>query len=92
MRQSITHKPPPRRTFVPRGGFFVVLSMMCYKVRKYLFRGKPVERTRGKTVIVSVPDGELFLEISKGKELVWSIGIFVILAVAAFHLAVVPGV
>ena len=68
--------------------------MMSYKKRerrKDLFGGKPVQGTHGEIVVISVPDNKLFLKIRKGKEGVRSIEIFVILAVTAFHFAVVSG-
>jgi len=66
--------------------------MKSYKNRggEDLFRRKPIERTHGKIVIVSIPNSKLFLEVFKGEELVVSIEILVILTVAAFDLSVVP--
>ena len=47
--------------------------MMCDKVgerKKHLSWGKPVKRTHGEMVVISVPGSELVLEVGKGKELV----------------------
>ncbi len=41
-------------------------------------------------IVISLPDGKLFLEVSKTTELVTSIEFFVVLFVAAFYLAIMP--
>ena len=67
--------------------------MMCYRkreVEKGLFRGDPAERTDREIVILSLASGELCSKVGEGKELVGSIKFFVVLAVAALHLAIVP--
>ena len=66
---------------------------MCYNVRKRrksLFRREPAERTHGEIVVLSVPDSKLLLVVFEGKELVVSIEILVVFAMAALDLAVVP--
>ena len=42
-------------------------------------------------VVGSIPTGELGLEVLEGVKLVCSVEAFVILSMAALHLAVVPG-
>ena len=59
--------------------------------REDLLRGAPVKGIHGKSVVLALADGELLLEIGKGKELVGSVEVLVVLAVAAFDLAVVSG-
>ncbi len=54
------------------------------------FWGLPVEWSHRKVVIVSLSDGELFLEVSKTIELVASIEFLVVLSVTAFYLAIMP--
>ena len=72
----------------------VGLSMMCDRVRKRrksLFRREPAERTHGEVIVLSVPDSKLPLEVAEGKELVIGIKVFIVFAMAALDLAVVPG-
>ena len=76
--------------------------MMCDRVRKRrksLFRREPAEwthgevivRTHGEVIVLSVPDSKLPLEVAEGKELVIGIKVFIVFAMAALDLAVVPG-
>ena len=68
--------------------------MKRYRVRKRkenLFRGKPVKRTHGEIVVVSVPNGKLVFEVIKGKKLMRSIEVFVVLAMTALDLTIVSG-
>ncbi len=58
---------------------------------KSLFRREPVKRSHGKVVIESVPNSKLPAEVNKGIETADSIEILVVLPVASFDLAVVPG-
>ena len=67
---------------------------MCYNIRKRkegLFRREPGERAHREIIVFSVPDGKLFLEVVEGKELVGSIEVFVIFAVAALYFTVMSG-
>ena len=59
--------------------------------KKNVFRREPVERAHGEVVVLSVPNGELLLEVLKGIKLMRSIEVFVIFPVAALDLAVMPG-
>ena len=59
------------------------------KRRKDLLGRVPVERTHREIVVFSVPDGKLFLEVLKGIELVRSIEILIVFAVATLDLTVV---
>ncbi len=84
----------PRREIVKdRGGNcrFVKDVLHIRKRRKDLFGRAPVERTHGEIVVLSVPDSKLLLEVFEGKELVVGIEIFIVFAMAALDLAVVPG-
>lgn len=49
----------------------------------------PVERVHWEVAVLSVLNGELFLEVLKGIERVRSIQVFVVLAVAALDFAVI---
>ena len=67
--------------------------MMCDRVRKRrkgLFRREPAEGTHREIVVFSVPDSKLLLEVAEGKELVIGIKVFIVFAMAALDLAVVP--
>ena len=44
----------------------------------------------GEIVVFALPGCKLFLEVTEGIELVRCVEVFVVLAVAAFHLAIVP--
>ena len=50
----------------------------------------PVERSHGEGVVLPLLDSELFCEVSEGIKGVASIELFVILAVTAFRLPVMP--
>ncbi len=61
---------------------------MCYKVRKGLGRRTPGERTDRESVVLTLPDGKLLLEILERKEFMRGVEILVVLAVTALYLAV----
>ena len=68
--------------------------MMCNRkreVEKCLFRGDPVERTDGEIIVLSLASGKLSSEVGERIELVGSVELFVVLAMAALHLAIVAG-
>ena len=72
----------------------VGLSMMCYKIGKRkedLFRREPAEGTHREVIVFSVPDSKLLPVVIKRKEFVVGIEIFIVFAMAALDLAVVPG-
>ena len=56
-----------------------------------LIRGKPVEGPHGEVVGAVVVNGKLFGEVVQGIKAVAGIETFLVLAVAALHLAVVAG-
>ena len=55
-----------------------------------MVRRTPGEGTRGESVILTLSDGELFLKIIERKELMGSIKLLIVFAVAALHFTVVP--
>ena len=55
---------------------------------KDLFRRAPVEGTHREVVVFVLPYGELLAEVVKGIELVRSVEVFIVLAMAALDLAV----
>ena len=57
---------------------------------KDLFRRAPVERAHGKAIVLTLPDGELFLKVRKRIGAVRGVEFFVVLTVAALVLAIVP--
>ena len=57
---------------------------------KDLFRREPIERTHGKIVVFSAVNSKLLFKVIKRVECVGSIEVFVIFAVRALNLAVVP--
>ena len=59
------------------------------KRRKDLFRRAPAEGTHREVVVFVLPDSKLFLKVFEGIELVGSVEILIIFAVAAFYLPVV---
>ena len=56
-----------------------------------MFWRLPVKRTHREIVIGSFPYGKLLFEIFKGIESVRSVKLFIVFAVTAFHLAIMPG-
>ena len=68
--------------------------MMCYRERKrreYLLRGLPVKGTDREIIVLTLPYGQLLSEVDKREELMRSIELLIVLAVAAFNLTIVPG-
>ncbi len=59
--------------------------------KKDFFRRTPTEWAHGKIIVDSVPDSKLHLEVVEGKELVEGIEVFVVFAVTALDLTVMPG-
>ena len=55
-----------------------------------VFRGMPIQRSHGESIILSVVYGKLIFEIIKGIEFVGCVKVFVILSVGTFNLAVMP--
>ena len=49
---------------------FVNDVLQIWERKKNLFRGAPIERTHREIVVLTLANGELLLEIVKGKELV----------------------
>ena len=67
--------------------------MMCYsfpKENRTALGDCQLSGRMGEVVVLSLPDGELFLEVREGIELVRSIELLVVLAVTALDLAIVP--
>lgn len=93
--KSIIHSSELRkRVYAEANKNIVGLSMMCYRKgerREDLYRRVPVEWAHGESIVFSVPNSELFLEVVEGEELVVGVKILVVFAVTAFDLAVVPG-
>ena len=52
---------------------------------------KPVEGTHRESMILTLPDSELFFKVSRGEERADRIKAFLALPVAALHLAIMPG-
>ena len=52
---------------------------------------KPVEGTHRESMILTLPDSELFFKVSQGEERADRIKAFLLLPVAALHLAIMPG-
>ena len=80
-------KPAP----VKSGCRFVNDALQIRERRKDLIRRAPVEGTHREVVVFSVPDSKLLLVVVEGKELVVGIKVFIVLAMAALDLAVMPG-
>ena len=76
------------RVFLLRRMHFVGLSNILDGELK---RRKPVQRSHREVVGAAVVDSELLCEIVQGKESMGRIEAFLVLTVAAFHLAVVAG-
>ena len=71
--------------------WFVNDVLHTREIRKGLFWRAPVERSHGEMIIGSFTNSQLFLEVLERVETVRSIEFFIILAVAAFNLAVMSG-
>ena len=69
--------------------------MMCYKKgsarerEKKLFRRAPVKGTHGKIVVITLANGELLLKVGKRIELMGSVKLLIVFAVAALNLSIV---
>ena len=61
------------------------------EVGKGLLGRAPVEGTHRETIVLSVPDSKLPLEILEGIKLVRSIEVFIIFPMTPLNFAVVPG-
>jgi len=60
------------------------------KLDKGLGRRKPVEGADRGSMILMLPDSELFFKISQGEESVNRIKAFLVFPVTALHLSIVP--
>lgn len=59
--------------------------------KQELFRRAPGKGAHGESIVLALADGELFLEVGEGEELVGSVEVLVVFAVAALDLSIVPG-